>query len=95
MGIEDEIKLEDILKEPSRLVIAKTFLQAVKTNGSVKRLDIENECRKTDISILNTALDDKIGTKAFTKLSVIITVIIGILMILTSTVGILNLIFGK
>ena len=95
MGIEDEIKLEDILKEPSRLVIAKTFLQAVKTNGSVKRLDIENECRKTDIAILNTALDDKIGVKAFTKIAVVATVILSLIMIISSTVGILNLVMGK
>ncbi|MHB1253015.1 MAG: hypothetical protein ACYCZ1_02500 [Candidatus Humimicrobiaceae bacterium] len=95
MGIEDEIKLEDVLKEPNRLVIAKTFLQAMRTNGSIKRLDCENEDRKTEIKELRDEVKDKIGLKTFNKIAVIVTVILSIIMLLSAAVGILNIIFGK
>jgi len=95
MGIEDEIKLEDVLKEPSKNIIAKIFLQALKTNGSIKRLDCENEDRKTEIKELSDEVKDKIGIKAFNKIAVIVTVILSLIMILSSAVGILNLIMGK
>jgi len=95
MGIEETLKIEDVLKEPQEIVIAKTYIQARITNGTVKRLDSENDCRKDEIEKLNVKVDDKIGIKAFTKISIILTVILSLLMILSSTVGILNIIFGK
>ncbi|MHB8276347.1 MAG: hypothetical protein ACYDIA_01670 [Candidatus Humimicrobiaceae bacterium] len=58
MGIEDEIKIEDVLKEPTETVVAKIYIQALKTNGIVKQHD-------KDIISLKAELKGKINTKIF------------------------------
>ena len=88
MGIEEQIKIEEILKEPNEIILAKIYIQTLKTNGTVKN-------HETRLGKIEDCMEDKIGVKAFTKISVIITVIIGILLLVSSTVGILNIIFGK
>jgi hypothetical protein len=49
MGIEDEIKLEDVLKEPTELIMAKIYVQTLKTNGIVKQHETDIICLKNDM----------------------------------------------
>jgi hypothetical protein len=88
MGIEDTLKVEDVLKDPSDIILAKVYIQTLKTNGTVKN-------HEERIGKIEDCMDDKIGVKGITKLAVIVSFVLGLLMLISSTVGILNLIFGK
>ena len=84
MGIEDEIKLEDILKEPTEIVMAKIYIQTLKTNGIVRR-------HETDIGCLKTDMKNKISWDGLKKFGIIITIIIALLTIPTAVLNIINI----
>jgi len=58
MGIEDTIKIEDILKEEQDVVMAKIYIQTLRTNGIVKK-------HEKDIIALKAEIKGKINTKIF------------------------------
>jgi hypothetical protein len=67
MGIEDEIKIEDVLQEPTKTLIAKIYMQAVITNGNVKKHEIDIACLKSDMKkkISNTVFGIGAGVIGF------------------------------
>jgi hypothetical protein len=67
MGIEEQIKLEDVLKEPTKIVMAKIYIQTLKTNGIVKRHDTDITCLKNDMKkkISNTIFGIGTGVIGF------------------------------
>ena len=85
---EDKVIIEDILKEPSKIVIAKIYLQTLKTNGIVTQ-------NSNDIVVLQDDMKDKIGWKLFKKIAIFLTVIISILTVPSVIINIINLVVGK
>ena len=85
---EDKVIIEDILKEPSKIVIAKIYLQTLKTNGMVTQ-------NSEDIVVLQDDMKDKIGWKLFKKIAIFLTVIISILTVPSVIINIINLVVGK
>ena len=85
---EDKVIIEDILKEPSKIVIAKIYLQTLKTNGIVTQ-------NSNDIVVLQDDMKDKIGWKLFKKIAIFLTVIISILTVPSVIMNIINLVVGK
>ena len=85
---EDKVTIEDILKEPSKIVIAKIYLQTLKTNGIVTQ-------NSEDIVVLQDDMKDKIGWKLFKKIAIFLTVIISILTVPSVIINIINLVVGK
>ena len=85
---EDKVIIEDILKEPSKIVIAKIYLQTLKTNGIVTQ-------NSNDIVVLQDDMKDKIGWKLFKKIAIFLTVMISILTVPSVIMNIINLVVGK
>ena len=66
---EDKLSVEDLLKKPAKEIQIMTYLQAVKTNGTVSRHD---KC----ITTLEDEMKTKIGWKVFVVGASVITAII-------------------
>lgn len=49
MGIEDEISIDDLKKEDPQTLLAKIYIQALKTNGTVKKHETDITCLKSDM----------------------------------------------
>lgn len=69
MGIEDSIKIEELQSEPTKVLLAKIYIQTLKTNGTVKDHDIRLKCLEEDNK-------QTIKTKVFAILTAAIAVII-------------------
>jgi ABC-type antimicrobial peptide transport system permease subunit len=104
MGIEDEIKLEDVLKEPNKLIVAKTYLQAIKTNGTVKNHEIriikleeriENKASQNDIKNLQDESKNYFSLRSVDKVTKILGILLTALLIISSIIGVLNITVGR
>ena len=82
---EDKLSFEDLLKKPPEEIRVLTYMQTVKTNGTVSRHDkciakLEEEMKeratKKDIEKTNTKVDGKIGRGIFITMGSILTVIL-------------------
>ena len=66
---EDKVEITDLIKEPTKVIIAKIYQQVLKTNGTVSQ-----SCK--DIEHLQIEIKDKIGWKVFVVLTSVLGVII-------------------
>ena len=82
---EDNVSVHELMQLPTKELMAKIYIQALKTNGTttancqeitVIKEDLKDKADKTDVESVKTEVKDKIGTKLFAILSAILGVII-------------------
>ena len=82
---EDNISIHELMQLPTKELMAKMYVQQLKTNGTVSehcqeitviKEDLKDKADKTDVESVKTEVKDKIGTKLFAILSAILGVII-------------------
>ena len=84
---EDNISVDDLMKKPTKELMVMTYIQGLKTNGTVcqncqdiKTLqdDVKLRATNADVHDLKVEMKDKIGMKLFA----IITGIVGLLIVI-------------
>jgi 1,4-dihydroxy-2-naphthoate octaprenyltransferase len=89
---EDTISIEDLMKKPVKELLVMSYMQGVKTNGTViqncndiKELksDIKLKANDTEVVELKKEMKDKIGMKLFA----IITGIVGLLIVIFNVIA--------
>ena len=89
---EDKLTLEDLLKKPAEEIRALTYMQTVKTNGTVirhekeiQRLEdeMDTKCDKDHFGVIKDKMDDisdkqkdTISTRAIKNISIVLGVIL-------------------
>jgi len=93
---EDTLSVEDLLKKPAKEIQIMTYLQAVKTNGTVTRHDkcinaleedMKDKADKTDVDKVEKKGEGKIGTKGFYIVGTILGIILTYIAVINSLGG--------
>ena len=66
---EDTVSIHDLMNLPDKELMAKIYIQTLKTNGTVRKHEDDIEC-------LQKEMKDKIGWKMFTVLTGVISFLI-------------------
>ena len=66
---EDTVSIHDLMNLPDKELMAKIYIQTLKTNGTVRK-------HEDDIEYLQKEMKDKIGWKMFTVLTGVISFLI-------------------
>jgi len=85
---EDKVGIEDLVKIPPKILMARIYQQVLKTNGIVTQHD-------KDIEGLQTEIKEKISWKVIKNMIILLTIIISILSIPSLIFNIINLVVMK
>ena len=66
---EDTVSIHDLMNLPDKEIMAKIYIQTLKTNGTVRKHEDDIEC-------LQKEMKDKIGWKMFTVLTGVVSFLI-------------------
>jgi len=66
---EDTVSIHDLMNLPDKELMAKIYIQTLKTNGTVRKHEDDIEC-------LQKEMKDKIGWKMFTVLTGVVSFLI-------------------